>query len=475
MRNGEVDIMMVHDEEESGELMELIPIYKCPLKWECPGNGYWNLGISKTSKFISKINEFRSSVLSKDEYKKIYNTKFTSSNQHNWSGTKVIEKDDSKDFYTKEELSELIKNNAIHEDFDDTSTITRMCGSYYNTLFLKDNGGIECFVSSQLLELPRQIRGNWSITSCQIYYRGNRIKVPALEMKINEFSKLKLILKNPLPYQITKYNGDTKKIMAKGVDCDDQILFRNTTREKPDRETLRHMAIQNIWGPNVCCLNFLDDGRVLDPNDEPVNIDPSAVEEEIAKLEEEYESPSLNLLAEETKPWEIKLIPKSRIEKEKEISKSKWSDKDRGYRDLKFGMSPLEVDQLNVCKFFMRMDDQRYVGTECFEVAGKKRNIMLIYDSVYRIEGKLKWIAIDLGDYDPSFWNVLKKSLKRKYNFEYELSLPQKMKNDGNAMVFFDKRKNCSLSTQFFELKGATISKYIYQIHKRSDERVQEI
>ena len=117
-------------------------------------------------------------------------------------------------------------------------------------------------------------------------------------------------------------------------------------------------------------------------------------------------------------------------------------------------MSPLEVDQLNVCKYIVRLDDQRYVGTECFEVAGKKRNIMLIYDSVYRIEGKLKWIAIDLGDYDPSFWNVLKKSLKRKYNFEYELSLPQKMKNDGNAMVFFDKGRIALYQHNFSNLKG---------------------
>ena len=51
---------------------------------------------------------------------------------------------------------------------------------------------------------------------------------------------------------------------------------------------------------------------------------------------------------------------------------------------------------------------------------------------------QLKSIYILLGNMDASFWNVLEKSLKKKYKFDYALTMIQKLKNGGNDMMFFD-------------------------------------
>ena len=69
MRNGEIDIMSgLYDKEIVREIMELIPTYRCPATWNCKGNKHHNIGISKESKFISRISEFKSAVLSEDEF-----------------------------------------------------------------------------------------------------------------------------------------------------------------------------------------------------------------------------------------------------------------------------------------------------------------------------------------------------------------------------------------------------------------------
>ena len=57
--------------------------------------------------------------------------------------------------------------------------------------------------------------------------------------------------------------------------------------------------------------------------------------------------------------------------------------------------------------------------------------------------------------------NSLKKSLKKKYKFEYELSLSQKMKNDGNVMVFFDKGR-IALYQFSFENSNGQLSQNTY-------------
>ena len=85
MKNGEIDIISgLYDTEINRELMELTPTYKCPSGWNCKGNKHHNIGISKKSKYISRIDEFKSAALSSDVYDAIYNTKFISAEQHDW-------------------------------------------------------------------------------------------------------------------------------------------------------------------------------------------------------------------------------------------------------------------------------------------------------------------------------------------------------------------------------------------------------
>ena len=45
-------------------------------------DGSTHLGISKKSKFASRVNEFKSAVLSKDYYESIMRNDFTSADQH---------------------------------------------------------------------------------------------------------------------------------------------------------------------------------------------------------------------------------------------------------------------------------------------------------------------------------------------------------------------------------------------------------
>ena len=45
---------------------------------------YFNFGISKKSKFASRVDEFKSALLSDDDYRVIQKTKFTSADQHDW-------------------------------------------------------------------------------------------------------------------------------------------------------------------------------------------------------------------------------------------------------------------------------------------------------------------------------------------------------------------------------------------------------
>ena len=99
-------------------------------------------------------------------------------------------------------------------------------------------------------------------------------------------------------------------------------------------------------------------------------------------------------------------------------------------------------------------------------MAGRKRNISFIYTrpneqnaswsdhTVYENKSKLVKLDIHFGDYDPSFWKLLKESLGKKYKFEYELSSLQQAKNDYNKKMFFDEGK---ISLYQFDKKGMYI------------------
>ena len=53
----------------------------------------------------------------------------------------------------------------------------------------------------------------------------------------------------------------------------------------------------------------------------------------------------------------------------------------RGYKDFKFGMSPDEIEALNLCKppiIHMKVESDFY-GSECYKVAGKKRDFVFRY------------------------------------------------------------------------------------------------
>ena len=82
MSNGTIDIMAnLFDKGDRRDYTIMVPYYKCN---NCPANGHINLGISKKSKFASRVNEFKSAVLSQDDYNQIWSTKFTSADQHDW-------------------------------------------------------------------------------------------------------------------------------------------------------------------------------------------------------------------------------------------------------------------------------------------------------------------------------------------------------------------------------------------------------
>ena len=93
MRSGEIDLMNnIFDNHtplykgKKTDYMILIPYMKCPESWKCKGNNHINFGISKKSKFASRVDEFKSALLSDDDYRVIQKTKFTSADQHDWGG-----------------------------------------------------------------------------------------------------------------------------------------------------------------------------------------------------------------------------------------------------------------------------------------------------------------------------------------------------------------------------------------------------
>ena len=93
MRSGEIDLMTyIFDNHtplykgKKSDYMILIPYLECPESWKCKGNNHFNFGISKKSKFASRVDEFKSALLSDDDYRVIEKTKFTSADQHHWGG-----------------------------------------------------------------------------------------------------------------------------------------------------------------------------------------------------------------------------------------------------------------------------------------------------------------------------------------------------------------------------------------------------
>ena len=85
MRSGEIDLMNnIFDKGKKRDYMIMIPYLECPVDWKCKGNNHFNFGISKKSKFASRVDEFKSALLSDDDYRVIQKTKFTSADQHDW-------------------------------------------------------------------------------------------------------------------------------------------------------------------------------------------------------------------------------------------------------------------------------------------------------------------------------------------------------------------------------------------------------
>jgi len=74
MKNGQIDTMPgLRDKDDRRDYMVLIPYLDCPTEWKCEGNGKLNLGISKKSDFVARVDEFKNIVMPQEEYNEIYN------------------------------------------------------------------------------------------------------------------------------------------------------------------------------------------------------------------------------------------------------------------------------------------------------------------------------------------------------------------------------------------------------------------
>jgi hypothetical protein len=149
MRSGEIDLMTnLGDKDDRRDYIELIPYVQCSsLGWTCKGDQNIYFGISKKSKFISRIAEFKSAILSDDDYVKIYNTDFTSADQHDW-GLKINISDfivsnmqmkiDNKclvNTYSKDKGKEVEKLNRFFKKLEwDKSIRSSMGDSMYRTV-----------------------------------------------------------------------------------------------------------------------------------------------------------------------------------------------------------------------------------------------------------------------------------------------------------------------------------------------------
>jgi len=83
MRKGEIDIIWgigEKDKIERSKYMIMNPYFK----WGSGGSSYF--AISKKSKFASKVHQFVDTKLTYGEYHQIYNTEYTSSDDHYWYG-----------------------------------------------------------------------------------------------------------------------------------------------------------------------------------------------------------------------------------------------------------------------------------------------------------------------------------------------------------------------------------------------------
>ena len=123
-----------------------------------------------------------------------------------------------------------------------------------------------------------------------------------------------------------------------------------------------------------------------------------------------------------------------------------------GYKDLKFGMSINDVRTKGFCdQWRLTKYNWIYKGKKCYKVAGKKRDFFFFFSKhryknfvakkemdAYSHSSRLEIIMIDFGMYDNSLFNVLKKSLKKKYKLEYELSDAAMIRNNLAKMIFYD-------------------------------------
>jgi hypothetical protein len=83
MRKGEIDIIWGIGEKDKIKRSKYM-IMKPYFKWSSGGNSYF--AISKKSKFASKVQQFVDTKLTYGKYHQIYNTEYTSSDDHYWYG-----------------------------------------------------------------------------------------------------------------------------------------------------------------------------------------------------------------------------------------------------------------------------------------------------------------------------------------------------------------------------------------------------
>ena len=109
-----------------------------------------------------------------------------------------------------------------------------------------------------------------------------------------------------------------------------------------------------------------------------------------------------------------------------------------GYKDIKFGMTYNQIKAAGICGNFADVGkyDPSAFASDCYKVAGKKRNMMFYFTRTGQKD--LKMIHIALGDSTTEFFNKLVKGIGKKYKETYRLTREQQFTlNKGDMIVFF--------------------------------------
>jgi hypothetical protein len=108
LNDGTIDIMPNQDDIHQ-DYAGNVPYFKGPKDWGLPGNKHLNFAISKKSKFFSRIEEFKSAILTQKEYNKILHATYTSDDQHDWPSVETHD-----NVYAKETIKACYKH-SVHK------------------------------------------------------------------------------------------------------------------------------------------------------------------------------------------------------------------------------------------------------------------------------------------------------------------------------------------------------------------------